>query len=340
MNRSDAIRSLEFAKEYSSIIEGPRSTEASEKFEPRKQELETAVAWFTENSEFANGTLLASLLWRFWMDKGHVKEGRQLIDRLLKSFPAEEPETATFGEILYGGGMLAFRQADNKEAERLFQECLAYSRRAANKKLTVRALTGLSRAALRDGNFELVRTRSSEARNIAKGLGDEYLGSRPLHMLAAATKMEGDLKGAMALYEESLALSRLLNDVAMESTELDNLGSVALQMGDVRAANDWYRQAGELMYKQRDMYLLPYLPLHFGMVALKEGRFDRAVKLLGASEILFESAGMSPDPDEIGERDRTVSTLRTKVDGSSFSRHWAEGRKLSLDEAVHYALEK
>lgn len=79
--------------------------------------------------------------------------------------------------------------------------------------------------------------------------------------------------------------------------------------------------------------------LHFSMVVLKEGKLERAVKLLGVSEALLQSSGMSPDPDESIERDRTILKLREQVDESKFSRLWAEGRELSLDQIVHYSLE-
>jgi hypothetical protein len=38
-------------------------------------------------------------------------------------------------------------------------------------------------------------------------------------------------------------------------------------------------------------------------------------------------------------RDRTISKLRKQVDDENFNRLWADGRKLSLDQTVHYSLE-
>ena len=158
-------------------------------------------------------------------------------------------------------------------------------------------------------------------------------------MLAAAARMEGDLKRARELYEENLALARKIRDEALVSNELDNLGSVSLHMGDLKRAKDLYRESAERVYKQQNMYLMPYVPLHFSMVALEEGKHDRAIKLLAAADKLFESSGMSPDPDETVERENTISKLRKAVDGASFDRLSAEGRKLSLDQTVRYALE-
>lgn len=338
LDQAKAQNYLNLASQFRSTISGPKGEEASNQLEAHDNELGEAVVWFVENHEMDRALLLASILWRFWIDKGHVAEGRKLITRVLYESHGK-PSTAIRGEVLYGAGMLAFRQDDNEAADRLFQESLKVSRERNDKLTTVNALTGLARAALREGDYAKVKARSQEARSIARTIGDEYRETRPLHMLAAATRMEGDLQGAQTLYEESLALARKLGDEGMISGELDNLGSVSLHLGDLQKAKDRYREAAERSYRQQNKYLLPYVPLHFSMVALEEGKHDRAVKLLGASEALFESSGMSPDPDEVVERENTISRLRKSVDENSFNRLWAEGRKLSLDQTVHYSLE-
>ena len=338
MDQAKAQHYLDLASEFSSTISGPKGEEASNQLESYAQELNAALTWFIENRELGKALLLASILWRFWMNKGHVAEGRKLITRLIDQ-PRSKPTPDTYGEVLFGAGMLAFRQNDNDESNKLFQEALALSREKNDKLTTVRALTGLARAALRDGNYAEVKARAGEARSLAHSMNDEYAETRPLHMLAAATRMEGDLKRAGELYAESLALARKIKDETLVSSELDNLGSVSLHLGNLKKAKEMYREAAERVYKQRTMYMLPYVPLHFSMVALEEGKHDRAVKLLGASEALFESSGMSPDPDEVVERDNTISRLRKSIDENNFKKNWAEGRKLSLDQTFHYSLE-
>ena len=338
MHRAKAQHYLDLATQFRATISGPKGEEASQRLEAHNKDLSAALTWFTENHDIENALMLSSILWRFWIDKGHVAEGRKLITRLLDQ-PQIKPSSTVYGEVLFGAGMLAFRQDDNNAANRLFEESLAVSRGKNDKPTVVRALTGLARAALREGNYAKVKARSEEARKIARSISDEYGETRPLHMLAAATRMAGDLQGARTLYEESLALARKLGDEGMISGELDNLGSVSLHLGDLKKAKARYREAAERSYRQQNKYLLPYVPLHFSMVALLEGRFERAVKLLGASQALFESSDMSPDPDEAVERENTISKLRKTVDENNFNRLLTEGRKLSLDQTVRYSLE-
>jgi tetratricopeptide (TPR) repeat protein len=338
LDRAKAQHYLDLASEFRSTISGPKGEEASNQLEAHDKELGAALAWLIENHEIDEALSLSSVLWRFWVDKGHVAEGRKLITRLIDQ-PQAKPAPKAYGEVLFGAGMLAFRQNDNDEANRLFQKALAVSHENSDKPTTVRALTGLARAALRENNYAQVRARAEEARAIARAMNDEYAETRPLHMLAAAAKMEGDLKRARTLYEESLALARKIKDEGLVSTELDNLGSVSLHMGDLKRAKDLYRESADRVHKQQNMYMLPYVPLHFSMVALEEGKHDRAVKLLAAADKLFESSGISPDPDETVERENTISRLRQTVDQASFERLSSEGRRLSLDQTIRYALE-
>ena len=46
MDRTEALDSLEFAKQFEAMIEGPKSRELSQKFEPRHKQVLAALAWF------------------------------------------------------------------------------------------------------------------------------------------------------------------------------------------------------------------------------------------------------------------------------------------------------
>jgi len=63
---------------------------------------------------------MAALLWPFWMDRGHIAEGRARLATALERGPATA--SAIRASALYGAGTLAFRQAANAEAARLFEK--------------------------------------------------------------------------------------------------------------------------------------------------------------------------------------------------------------------------
>jgi hypothetical protein len=115
---------------------------------------------------------------------------------------------------------------------------------------------------------------------------------------------EGDYAGARALYQESLLLRRELGDLFSLAQSLEDLA----------------------------------------VLAGKQGQWERVIRLLGAEEALCETFGTWPSvainwSDGALEYERTVAGGRAALGEEGFAASWAEGRTLTLDQAIDYALE-
>ena len=73
-------------------------------------------------------------------------------------------------------------------------------------------------------------------------------------------------------------------------------------------------------------------------VALARGQNGRAARLLGAAEALRETAASAMTRLEREEYDAAVLQLRDELDAAAFDEFWAEGRRMTADEAVAFAL--
>jgi len=69
-------------------------------------------------------------------------------------------------------------------------------------------------------------------------------------------------------------------------------------------------------------------------------RAEEAAKLLGAAEMLRESLGVELAPAEQSTHTETVNAVRARLGEVRFGDVWRQGRELSLDEAIAYALEE
>jgi hypothetical protein len=67
-------------------------------------------------------------------------------------------------------------------------------------------------------------------------------------------------------------------------------------------------------------------------------RSERPIRLLGAGEAFCETLGARPPVAIAQEYERTVAAGRAALGEAAFAAAWAEGRAMSLDEAVEYAL--
>src|SRR5262249_51799351 len=74
-------------------------------------------------------------------------------------------------------------------------------------------------------------------------------------------------------------------------------------------------------------------------LAGREQQTERAIRLLGAAEAFCETLGAQPPVAMREEYERTVAEGRATLGEAAFTAVWTEGRAMSLDQAIEYALE-
>jgi hypothetical protein len=72
-------------------------------------------------------------------------------------------------------------------------------------------------------------------------------------------------------------------------------------------------------------------------VACAKGQYEIAARLFGAAEMLRENLGLYP-PTDRAHYDRSVASTRAALSKAPFAAAWAEGRALTLEQAIEYAL--
>jgi DNA-binding CsgD family transcriptional regulator len=72
-------------------------------------------------------------------------------------------------------------------------------------------------------------------------------------------------------------------------------------------------------------------------ISSAEGASERAARLFGAAEVLGEAVGpLTPEEDAL--RAPYLVMARSQLDEASWRAAWAEGRAMSMDQAIDYAL--
>lgn len=93
------------------------------------------------------------------------------------------------------------------------------------------------------------------------------------------------------------------------------------------------------MFEQLGMrWDIAYLIENLGGVAAYAGRPDEATRLYGAADKLREELNAPLPAGEKVAYDRYVNAAREALGDEAFAALWDEGRLLSSDEAVDYAL--
>ncbi len=294
----------------------------------RLEERHDALAGLVEESLAADPDVaaeLAAVLWRFWWLRGHLVEGRRLLEKAVLIASHHRVE------VLKGLGTIAFRQGDLDAANQAFQQRLKLVTADGDRRALADAFADLARIALRGGDFDTVRDYAERGYAAAEGLEPEAIRG-PLHMRAAAARMQGRLDEARALYLRSREINVLIGNHLNVAVEDHNLVYVALHSGDRAEAELRFRASSAWIFANDNAYLKPYALLDAGVLALHDGDLERACRLLAVANRIFEETESIPDPDDRVELDTAVHRLRSELrDG--FDSLWAEGRTLSLEQA-------
>jgi hypothetical protein len=87
-----------------------------------------------------------------------------------------------------------------------------------------------------------------------------------------------------------------------------------------------------------DQCIITNAPLGFSGVAIAKGQPDHAATLLGVIDFLLVTLGFRLDPADDDEYNDYVDAARTGLGDTAFAAAWAEGRAMTLEQAIEYAL--
>jgi tetratricopeptide (TPR) repeat protein len=169
---------------------------------------------------------------------------------------------------------------------------------------------------------------------------DHKLGiSFGLNLLGEVARLDDDYLRAGQLYEKCLTLTIEMGDRQREAMSLGNLSYVAYHQGNYDRAIDYSKKALALYSSlQMEHGSAISLAMIAGPIGAK-GDPKRAASLLAASETQYEAMGASVQPADKLEVDLFKNAVKEQLGESEFNRAWAEGRAMSHEEAVAYALE-
>ena len=281
---------------------------------------------------------LVAALWRFWDVEG-FEEGKQWLQTALESDPGGFP--AVRAKALGGLGFILLFQQDYGPAIAALEEAVALYKELGDRSGAAFALASLGWAVLHGFYRERIPAflRESEAL-IEEGLEGPpraYLGI----VLAAATVWEGDLDLATARIEEAIAMCRELGNLREAGMAIFNLGGIELKRGDTKKAAKVLEEGARIARQLGDMLGAAYYIWIFGSVNARLEKPVRAAKLWGAAEALRERMGMSFSRYDLTESgyERDLSAVRSALDRATFEAAWSEGRDMSAEQAIGYALE-
>ena len=301
--------------------------------------LRAALQWARAEGRVELLARLGAHLWWFWWLHSHLSEGREWLDLALTARDALP--AALRAQVLFGAGVLAWVQGDYARAITVAEESLQLYRELGDRHSIATALAHLGRVALYRGDLQQAKLCAEESLAVCRELGDTAAIATLLTDLAHLALFEGDHQRATALSAESLALFQALDHDMGMALARTILGLAVLAQADyARAAHLLVESLRQWQHIGTEVYVA-YALVGCAAVALgtqeHTAAASAAVRLCAAAGASLDARGVTmPAPGAAGY-DRLVTLARSRLDPAAFATAWAEGRAMTLAEAMVYA---
>ncbi len=196
-------------------------------------------------------------------------------------------------------GTVEMEHGDPKTAQAYGEEGLQLLKAQGNHWTFAYALLGMGRFAARQGNYAEARSRFEDCLPLFTKLNDRHRTIMVRSEVAHLERRQGHIAQAKSLYRETILQWQDLGHRAAIAHELECLA----------------------------------------MIAKVQEEEQRAARLFGSAEALREDINTPMTPFERVEYDREVNDLHANMDEAVFAKAWAEGRAMSMEQAILLATE-
>jgi predicted ATPase/transcriptional regulator with XRE-family HTH domain len=254
--------------------------------------LRAVLAWSrTTVAGAAIGLRLAAILWRFWLLRGHLTEGRTWLAEVLARTGDPTAGSGVRAQALFGVGQLARWQNDYAAARGAFTESLAIARERGDTWSMTQARFELGNIAWLQGDYAVARSQLMESLAAWRALRNLAGSAETLLCLGHIAWFQGDYAQARSFHEESMALYRELGDEIYIANNLMNLGKIAGAEGEYDRATTLI-EAGLAVVRQWGFWIGTLWAIHYlGELARDQGDYGQAAALYEESLAIAREVG-------------------------------------------------
>ena len=268
-----------------------------------------AVRWSVETAQPESGLRLMAAFWRFADMRGVFAEWRKRCEEVL-AIEGAATFTAAYARVQSGLGMLAYRQADFKEAEARFQASLDLKRALGNDAGVANALGDLGNIANQKGEFARARDLYQEALAIEERGQDERLIAVARFNLGVVELGQGHYVEAEKLLKESFTSFEAQGNRRESAFPLHVLGQLNIATGRIEAGRDFAEKSLAIREQLKDEKGIADAERTLAWAAIESGDIESARQHLVTS--LTRASGIG-DERGLAETLEIMGLLFTKI---------------------------
>ena len=288
---------------------------------------------------------LGFAMWRYWQKRGHLAEASRRL-RGIAAEPWSHHDKVLRARLMEALGGVAWWQADLATMGPAYDEALAIWEEIGDQREIVNALYNNSfQYAVADDRKasdpdRIGYNRMLRALELALSIGDDRGRANVLWGLGNYVYFHDTDDHGLARFEEALEIFRRIGDRTMEAWSLHMLSSAQMRALRIDESRRNISQAMRLFHAYGDVAGVTLALDDYAALAVADGDLPRAARLWGAARALSSASGVGladfvDTQFEFYSRPNAAHSLEP----DELQRYAQEGRSMTLDESVAYALQ-
>jgi tetratricopeptide (TPR) repeat protein len=361
-------------------LRGPEQIFWWERIETEHDNIRSALEWSLSGGDTQYGLRLASAVFWFWKPRSYWREGLKWLKDTIAGVPEGQQTPTRARALVVAGNMAMemyttdvvdkwYEEAlkilrnlgDNWwasytllmmgwhrilvneaiSAKSLFEESLAFARQAQEAWILGYALRGLG-AVMERFDYAAARPILEESLLYTQATGDRWALADVLKQLGTIAWAQGDFVRLASLSERSLEIFQEMGDMEFRAESFALLARAMLGQGEFKRAAEFCRES--LMLAKKVGYDVQIGEAMVMQACIAEAKYQprRSAILLAAGESFLNSLGTTIAlwPWAHEDYDRCMASVQAQLGKTDFGKAVAEGRAMTLERAVKYALDE
>ncbi len=333
---------VKLAEQAESYIFGDQSAVRFKRLDPELDNIRAAIEWSTSSGKAVAALQIVGSLAYFWFARGlHASEWHDHTQQALAR-PEGMARTLARAKALNGIGFMYWADIYPTDKRSELEEALSIGRELGDLWNIATALRNLGLTEIIKENYQQAQTLLEQSLAIWRDMGLEgKLGrSWTLIFLGDVALNQGKSELARSYYEEAKTFLAEIGDLNFLAYLVRRLGQLASRDGDNEKAIALCTESLNLNLEVGSTPGMIACLAGFAAIAMAQGRFERAARLMSATEKQLSSIGIRLFYMDKIEYDCNLPLLAEKLDEKTLTRFWTQGKGMTLEQAIAFALEE
>lgn len=156
--------------------------------------------------------------------------------------------------------------------------------------------------------------------------------------MGMGARFQGRFDRAQQYFEEGLRIFKHIGHKGLMALGTSEIAHTQRAMGKYVEAKQTYRETIKVFQDYGNRPAVAHQLECFAMIEVAEEEPQRAAKLFGAAETIREITDHKPTDEEQAEEAQFISRLRAMLAEAEFNALWAEGKSMTIEQAIQLAL--